>query len=107
MLDNSLIGTSIDWHQLLNHLPTDAHEAIIRDDFVQPLLKELGFTSSEYCPEFPTGTGEVDYAARKNTDNDIFKNTKNNPYLLIEVKGRQTQAGATIIKKQARSCSCS
>ncbi|MBF2019039.1 MAG: AAA family ATPase [Hydrococcus sp. C42_A2020_068] len=84
------------WNHILDSIPNDAHEPIICNDFVEPLLEELGFTKLEWFPQFPTGKGAVDYAARKNSVGNIFKNTKTNPYVLIEVKGRGTVAGAQI-----------
>jgi hypothetical protein len=77
-----------DWQQNLADLPTSETEAVISSYFIESLLKELGFSDREYYPSFPTGKGakKVDYAARKNVDNDIFINTKTNPDLIIEVK---------------------
>jgi cellulose biosynthesis protein BcsQ len=91
-------GTNIDWDQILDNISSHAHEPLVCNDFVLPFLKELGFTSKEWFPEFPTGKGaeKVDYAARKNVGLDVFKHSKNNPYVLIEAKGRSTIAGALI-----------
>lgn len=88
----------IEWNHILDSISNDAHEAIIRNDFVEPFLTALGFTKTEWFPEFLTGKGadSVDYAARKNSVGDIFRDTKTNPYVLIEVKGRRTVAGAQI-----------
>ncbi|MFM6395914.1 MAG: ParA family protein, partial [Planktothrix sp.] len=46
--------------------------------------------------EFATGSGTVDFAARKNQGSDLFNRSKINPYLLVEVKGRAIGAGAKI-----------
>ena len=80
------IEVNIDWSQILADIPSDAYEAIICDDFVKSLLEELGFTKQEWVPSFRAGSGadKVDYAARKNSDGDVFKHIKTNPYLLIE-----------------------
>ncbi|MBD3886958.1 AAA family ATPase [Phormidium tenue FACHB-886] len=74
----------------LNALPHMAEEAIVSAIFVNPLLEALGFDKSERHPEFNTGSGRdaVDFAVRKNTLDDIFLHSKNNPSLLVEVKGR-------------------
>ena len=90
------IEANIDWSQILANIPDDANEPLVRHHFVQPLLEALGFTQQEWFPEFQTGQGAVDYAARKNSDGDIFISTPANPYLLIEVKGRAIRTGARI-----------
>ncbi|MBW4670609.1 MAG: AAA family ATPase [Cyanomargarita calcarea GSE-NOS-MK-12-04C] len=76
--------------QALISLPDSATEPIISSIFISELLKTLGFDLKETVPEFTTGTGgnTVDYAVRKNFGGDIFIDTKSNPYLLMEVKGR-------------------
>ncbi len=50
----------------------------------------LGFSLQERVPRFKTGRGRdaVDYALRHNVDENIFLQTKTNPYLLVELKGR-------------------
>jgi cellulose biosynthesis protein BcsQ len=90
--------TGINWNQILNNIPNNANEPLICQNFVVPLLEALGFTQQEWFPQFPTGNGtdRVDYAARKNSGSDIFQSTRNNPFLLIEAKGRATTAGALI-----------
>ena len=79
-----------DLEKALSDLPASAEEAIVSAIFVNPLLKALGFDQSERHPEFSTGSGSdaVDFAVRKNTPDDVFLFTKNNPFLLVEVKGR-------------------
>jgi len=42
----------------------------------------------ECVPEYNTGKHPVDYALRHNTNGDIFLSTQSNPYLLLELKGR-------------------
>ena len=80
---------SISLQAALQSLPTDAQEAVVDHQFVKPsLLEALGFRTGEVYPEFDTGKGAVDYAARKNSEGDIFLNTRANPYLLIELKGQ-------------------
>jgi hypothetical protein len=79
-------------HQALEqarlNLPGDAQEAIVKGNFVPEFLNALGFGLMECVPEFNTGNKPVDYALRHNTSNDIFLTTKSNPYLLLELKGR-------------------
>jgi cellulose biosynthesis protein BcsQ len=89
---------SPDWNKILDSIPPNAPEPIVSEDFVAPLLEFLGFSQQEQVPEFKTGRGadSVDFAARKNSVGDIFRVSKANPYLLVEVKGRATDAGATI-----------
>jgi cellulose biosynthesis protein BcsQ len=73
----------------LHDLPDDAPEAVVSNNFVQrPLLQALGFQTGEICPHYNTGGGVTDYAVRQNIDDDIFLNTRSNPYLLVEVKRR-------------------
>ncbi|MBR8835196.1 MAG: AAA family ATPase [Stigonema ocellatum SAG 48.90 = DSM 106950] len=76
--------------QALLDLPDAAPEPMVCSVFISELLKLLGFNKTEIIPQFTTGNGgdAVDYAARKNSDGDIFINTKSNPYLLLEAKGR-------------------
>lgn len=86
-----------DWNHILdNILPDESNEAVISKRFVEYFIEALGFNQQEQVPEFPTGNGTVDFAARKNTDGDNFLFSKTNPYLLIEVKARATGAGAKI-----------
>ncbi|MDM9385317.1 hypothetical protein QUB80_32195 [Chlorogloeopsis sp. ULAP01] len=76
--------------QALQHLSDSAAEPVVCSIFITELQKTLGFDITETIPGFATGNGNdaVDYAVRKNSDGDIFIHTKLNPYLLIEVKGR-------------------
>jgi cellulose biosynthesis protein BcsQ len=74
----------------LNQLPFDADEASVSAIFVESLLGVLDFDTTERYREYKTGIGgrAVDFAARKNTNDDTFLQTRLNPSLLIEVKGR-------------------
>ncbi|MDF5718688.1 MAG: AAA family ATPase, partial [Rhizonema sp. NSF051] len=76
--------------QALLSLPNDAQESIVDKIFVPNFLNSLGFSLMETVPKFATGNGgdTVDYAARHNTGDDIFISSKSNPYLLLEIKGR-------------------
>jgi cellulose biosynthesis protein BcsQ len=86
---------TIDWNQILdNILPDESNEALISQRFVEPLIKALGFNQQEQVPQFSTGNGTVDFAARKNTGSDNFSFSRTNPYLLVEVKARATGKGA-------------
>jgi cellulose biosynthesis protein BcsQ len=80
----------MDWNTILDSLPPNATEAVVSTQFVEPVLQALGFTQQERYPAFPTGEGaqKVDYAARQNPSDDKFLFNPVNPYLLVEVKGR-------------------
>ncbi len=73
---------------VLRSLPENATEAVVDNLFVPSLLEALGFQFDEIHPEYNTGDGAVDKAARKTNENDIFLHTRSNPYLLVELKGR-------------------
>lgn len=91
-------GTNINWNNALDNIPNNAQEPILYAAFIPHLLKALGFNQQEWFPQFATGNGgkKVDYAVRKNIDNNLFRNNPINPYLLIEVKGRATNNGVLI-----------
>jgi cellulose biosynthesis protein BcsQ len=73
----------------LQSLPENAGEAVVNDLFATQLLQALGFQSGEIHPQYPTGSGKaVDQAARKTVGDDVFLYTKTDPYLLLELKGR-------------------
>ncbi len=75
----------------LQSLPDDADEAIVDLNFIAAsFFDALGYSSQERIPGFNTGDGQqaVDYALRKNTENNNFLHTKKDPYLLVELKGR-------------------
>ena len=73
----------------LQHLPQDASHAIVSTNFAPYLISYLGFSTTEIIPQYDTGGGGItDFATRRNLENDIFLQTKSNPFLLIELKGR-------------------
>ncbi len=74
----------------LINLPESAPEAAVSRIFVSELLTALGFNQLDIVSEFPTGQGSkaVDFAARKSVEEDSFLETRTNPALLVEVKGR-------------------
>ena len=75
--------------QALLNLPENAQESIVDQIFGSEFLKALGFEIMERVPQYNTGDGgPVDYALRRNTNEDIFLATQSNPYLLLELKGR-------------------
>lgn len=82
----SIITVSL--RSILHSLPGSAPEAVVDLHFAPALLEALGFQANEIYPEYPTGKGSVDKAARKNFGDDVFLITKSNPYLLVELKGR-------------------
>lgn len=89
--------SQLNWSDILESIsPDESTEEVISDKFVKPLLNMLGFSADEYRPEFKTGNGTVDFAARKNIDGDSFSHSKTKPYLLVEVKARATAAGNKI-----------
>ena len=71
-------------------LPENANHATLCANFIPKLLEGLGFTIDEQSLEFPSGAGAqtVDFAARTNTENDIFSHSPQNPFLIVEVKPR-------------------
>lgn len=79
--------------EALRQLPAIASEQIVKEKFIgTALLRSLGFESEEFLGEYKTGNGKksVDYAARKSLDGDRLLHTLQNPYLLIEAKGHDT-----------------
>ena len=75
----------------LQHLPQNASEAIVSTNFAPYLISYLGFSTTEIIPQYDTGGGGItDFATRRNLENDIFLQTKSNPFLLIELKDRYT-----------------
>ncbi|BAQ63470.1 AAA family ATPase [Geminocystis sp. NIES-3709] len=76
--------------KLLFNLPENASEAVIDVNFASVLLNALGFEDQEIYPQYPDGNGKfVDRAARKTVGDDVFLFTKTNPYLLLELKGKE------------------
>ncbi|GBL11027.1 sporulation initiation inhibitor protein Soj [Microcystis aeruginosa Sj] len=87
MKDNTPRVTSL--KSYLQHLPQNASEAIVSTNFAPYLISYLGFSDKERIPQYDTGGGGItDFATRRNLENDIFLQTKSNPFLLIELKGR-------------------
>lgn len=75
--------------EALKMLSPDAKEREVEQVFSKPFLNELGFGDAEVSWQHPVGNRwSVDWAARKNNDADVFFQTKNNPELYMEVKGR-------------------
>lgn len=74
--------------EVIKSLPDNAPEPVVRDRFMPAFLEALGFDWSETVPEFETGRGPVDYAARHNGPDDRFIDTRRNPFLYVEVKGQ-------------------
>ncbi len=76
--------------QALLNLPANAQEPTVDSIFVPELLNALDFEPTECAPQYKTGNGanSVDYALRKNSNNDIFIQTRLNPHILLELKGR-------------------
>lgn len=84
-----MIMTTVSLRSALQRLPDNALGTVVDQLFLPPLLEALGFEPQETHPQYPTGDGRsVDQAARKTVGDDIFLHTKSNPYLLVEVKGR-------------------
>ena len=77
--------------ETLQNLPDNASEGIVDNNFiVTSFFDALGFELQTRLPSFKTGDGglAVDYALRWNQENDIFLHTQTNPYILVELKGR-------------------
>jgi len=83
----------LDLASILNHVPEDAPEATVVHLFSEPLLKALGFDQSEMVPQFDTGGGITDLAARKTIGDNIFLKTRKDPYLIVEFKGKEVNLG--------------
>ncbi len=83
--------------QAWRDLPIDAQEPIVTGNFAAPQLFEaLGFNQRERVPQFKTSDDgkPVDFAARRNNHSDIFLESKSNPDLLVELKGRDINLAA-------------
>ena len=77
--------------QTLKDLPSNANEGIVDKNFINiSFFEALGFSQQERIPSFKTGTGNkaVDYALRRNAIEDNFLHTQANPFILVELKGR-------------------
>ncbi len=88
----------MNWDEILDSLlPHESNESLIVKEFAFPLLTALGFSSSEIIPEFSTGNGSVDCAARRNVDGEPeFMHDKLNPEILLEAKARANSSGTKI-----------
>lgn len=75
---------------VIEALPTGATEPIVEQRFTPAFIQALGFNDDEMVPQFDTGAGPVDHAARSNSAGDSFIETRQNPYLYIEVKGHDS-----------------
>lgn len=73
---------------IIEEMPKRATEADVESRLLPHFIKALGFIEDESISSFDTGAGWVDHAARKNTGKDRFIDSRQNPYLYIEVKGR-------------------
>ena len=88
-----IISLEIKQHLIesLKNLPDDAKEPIVDKNFIAiSFFDALGFTLAERIPGYRTGSGtdRVDYALRKNTEDDIFLQNQLKPEILVELKGR-------------------
>jgi cellulose biosynthesis protein BcsQ len=96
----SMTTTSL--QSALQSLPDNAIEAIVDQHFSSQLLEALGFQSQEIYPQYPDGNGnKVDKAARKTIGDDIFLSTRSNPYLLLELKGRDVNLSSDSAQYQS------
>jgi hypothetical protein len=102
--------TIVSLKSTLQSLPENAPEAVVDIHFATQLLEALGFQPQEVHPEYPTGNGAADKAARKTVGDDVFLYTKSNPYLLLELKGRDINLSSdatpyrTTVKQLKRGC---
>lgn len=78
----------INWDSILDNIPKNANQTDVNNKFVKFLINALGFNDNEWVQEFTTGNGEVDFAIRRNDENDNFSYSKITPSLIVEVKGR-------------------
>lgn len=83
-----MVITSTGLQSALARLPQSATEAVVNQVFAKDLIRALGFSQGESHPQFDTGKGFADHAARKTVEGDIFLETQNTPHLLIELKER-------------------
>ncbi|MEO1391181.1 MAG: ParA family protein, partial [Cyanobacteria bacterium J06634_6] len=75
---------------VIDSLPPNAQEPIVEQRFTPAFIQALGFELNEMVPQFDTGKGPVDHAARANTGDDVFIETQTDPYLYVEVKGHNS-----------------
>lgn len=75
---------------VIKSLPTNAREPVVEQRFTPAFIEALGFGPNDMVPQFETGRGPVDHAARANVDGDSFIESQINPYLYVEVKGHDS-----------------
>lgn len=92
--------TTTSLRSALRSLPDQAQEPTVNDLFVPTLFKELGFKPEEIHSGYKTGNGNdaVDKAARKTIGDDVFIHTKSEPYLLVELKGKDINLSDNSVK---------
>jgi hypothetical protein len=92
--------TTTSLRSALRSLPDQAKEITVNDLFVPTLFKELGFKPEEIHSGYKTGNGNdaVDKAARKTIGDDVFIHTKSEPYLLVELKGKDINLSDNSVK---------
>lgn len=76
--------------EIINGLPAGATEPIVEQRFTPDFIQALGFDRNGMVPQFDTGAGPVDHAARVSVGRDVFIETRQNPYLYVEVKGHDS-----------------
>lgn len=74
----------------IQRLPNCAPEPIVEQWFTPAFIQALGFDIDEMVPQFDTGAGTVDHAARCNFEGNVFIQTRENPCLYVEVKGQDS-----------------
>lgn len=75
---------------VIEALPTGATEPIVEQRFTPAFIQALGFSEDNMVPQFDTGAGPVDHAARLHKDGERFIETHKAPYLYVEVKGHSS-----------------
>ncbi|EKU99683.1 ParA family protein [Leptolyngbyaceae cyanobacterium CCMR0082] len=73
---------------IIDNMPQKASEADVETRLLPHFIRALGFAEDESVPSFDTGAGWVDHATRRNTGDKKFVDSRQGPYLYIEVKGR-------------------
>ena len=79
-----------DLKQAIRDLPSNAPEPVVGERFIPAFMRALGFDWAETVPQFDTGNGPVDYAARQNPAQDRFIDTRTSPFLYVEIKGQDS-----------------
>ena len=94
----------------LTKLMPDKKEANVNSHFIAPyFIEALGFSLSERVSQFKTKDKNknqkiVDYALRKNIEGGVFSQDKVNPFILMELKGRDIDlsSGTASYKKTVK-----